>query len=373
MAALLASSNISARAGGMHGRERGYAAGRTEGFFRGQSERIVRLTPPREHPIRNLHVLYVTAGIGVPYPALDQSIIDGLEGLVAKVTPISPGDDAAKLADRIKPDLVLALNGVNFPPEQIKAIRHKGIPTAVWLTDDPYYTDWTVSIAPRYDFVFTLERSCVPLYKELGCQQVFYLPFAASPKLYVPQHIDASYRSDICFIGSAFWNRVALIDSLADFLVDKKVFIAGWWWDRLKHYHKLSDSIRLGEWLSPEETAKYYHGAKLVINLHREAEDHTINFNERNKPAYSVNPRTFEIAASGTFQLADPRQDLNRFYAPGKEIVIYHSPEQLKELINYYLQNNKERNTIALNALYRTRNEHTYRERLAEMLEWVFD
>jgi len=354
------------------GREAGYRQGRRDGYRVGYSESILRNIPLITEPVRNLHILYVTSGIGVPYPALDQAIIDAMGGIVRAVTVAMPSEDVVEIAASVKADLVLVLNGTALAAEKVAQLRLKGFKTAIWFTDDPYYTDWTGDIALRYEYVFTLELNCVPFYQNLGCQKVYYLPFAANPHLFHPKRVPVSYQSDICFIGTAFWNRVEMIDRLAPLLAKKKVVIAGWWWDRLKNYSRLSSMIKLGDWMSPEETASYYNGAKIVINLHRSVDDSSINNNANKLPAVSVNPRTFEISGCGAFQLVDQRADLGNAYLPGVEVGTFSSHEELVDKINYYLSHEEERQQVALNGMLKTRQAHTYYKRLFTMINHIF-
>lgn len=353
------------------GRRAGYEKGWQQGYHLGQCEAVLERQIPQSIPIADKTVIYVTAGIEVPYPAIDEAIIAALRSLVAHVVVASPADDVATLAQTIQPDLVLALNGVVFPEEQLQALRSAAIKTAVWFTDDPYYTDWTTHIALRYDFVFTLELSCVPFYESLGCTHVFYVPFAADTRVFRPKQVEHRYQSDICFIGTAFWNRVEMFDALASYLTRHKTVIIGWWWDRLRHYNQLAPHIQLGTWLSAEETASYYNGAKIVINLHRASDDQTINFNEAGLPAYSPNPRTFEIASCGAFQLTDERRELHHHFVPGEEIVTYSDYASLPELLDYYLKNEEERRRIAVNGLTRAHRDHAYEQRLTMILHTI--
>lgn len=354
------------------GRQAGYAVGWKYGYHIGHCEAIMQHHEAQQHNILTKKVIYVTAGIDVPYPAIDQAIIKALKQLVAEVVVANPADNVTLLAENVQPDAVLVLNGVVFPAEQVIALRERGIKTAVWFTDDPYYTDWTIAIAPNYDYVFTLELSCVELYRSLGCANVYYMPFAADADVYRPHKVDYAYQSDICFIGTAFWNRVQLIDEIAPYLLDKKVIISGWWWDRLTQYKKLASKIRLGEWMDAKETARYYSGAKIVINLHRLSDDDTINFNSRRLPALSLNPRTFEIAGCGTLQLTDVRDQLSESFVPGLEIETYTNSEELITKLDYYLHQDEEREQIAVRALSKMREEHTYIHRLTRMLHTIF-
>lgn len=354
------------------GREAGFQKGRSDGFRMGFCDAFVRDLPPAAESKWDIHILYVTSGIGVPYPALDQAIIEALGDLARGLSVANPMDDVVALASRVAPDLVLVLNGVVMPAEKVAMLQKRGYKTAVWFTDDPYYTDWTFSIAPRYDYVFTLELNCLPFYQKLGCRQVYYLPFAVNPNAFHPKHVPTSYHSDICFIGTAFWNRVELIDRLTPILKDKRVVIAGWWWDRLKNFSELSGKIKLGDWMSAEDTASYYNGAKIVINLHRSIDDDTINVNSRRIAALSVNPRTFEISGCATLQLSDIRQDLDSLYTPGTEISTYLSYDELVGKIDYYLQHEEERQKMAFRGFMRTRRDHTYHTRLSRMLSIIF-
>src|SRR5690606_23710728 len=146
-------------------------------------------------------------------------------------------------------------------------IRSMGIPTAVWVADDPYFSDQTRVVATHYDVVFTHELSCVEMYREAGCSRVHYLPFAVDPDLFRPAH-PAAMQTDILFIGMAFPNRLAFFNQLTPLLTRRRVLIAGGGWQGLGAYDQLAGSI----WLSgidPEATPLFYSGARLVINLHR--------------------------------------------------------------------------------------------------------
>lgn len=109
-----------------------------------------------------------------------------LQGMVAQVTLSDPRQPVSEIALQTRPDLVLVLDGMDIPIEHIDAIRQAGIQTAIWLTDDPYYTDMTLDIVTHFDHVFTLELNCIDLYRQIGCASVHYLPFAAFTNHYFP-------------------------------------------------------------------------------------------------------------------------------------------------------------------------------------------
>lgn len=346
----------------------GYRNGMSDGHHYGVCQSIVHKTAEPSGILYDMRVVYIEER----QYGVNDGVINALRGLVKELTVLHPLDSSIveKVSD-IQPDLVLVLNGVHgFPVHMTHAIRAKGIPTAVWFIDDPYYTDKTAGIAPLFDYVFTYELSCVPFYQGLGCKHVYYLPLAMSRHQMHPRPVPPQFRKDICFIGTGFWNRIAFFDRVAPYLAKKNTFLAGMLWNRLRNYRRLSGKIHLGN-IPPDDTVKYYAGAKIVINLHRGPIDPRHNMNSRRISALSVNPRTFEMSACGALQITDIRSDLPNFYTPGHDIETYSSPAELINKIEYYLRHEDKRQEVAARGLRRTMTEHTYRSRLIDLLNTV--
>ncbi|OXM83479.1 CgeB family protein [Paenibacillus rigui] len=354
------------------GWDRGYQLGNGYGYHFGRCEAVIRQMNPAPLGWWNIRVLYITSGKGFPYSPLDQSIIEALKGLVRELVILTPMQDFTSAARKLRPDYVLVLDGLNVSVEEIDKVRAEGIRTAIWLTDDPYYTDITVNMVTHYNYVFTLELECVAFYQRAGVGQTHYLPFGANASVFRPKMIPIQYRKEISFIGSGYWNRIAVFDRIAPYLAARNTYISGIWWDRLRQYKLLSSRIQLNKWMGAEETSSFYNGSRIVINMHRAHDDKNFNNNSQGIQAVSPNPRTFEIAGCGTLQLTDVRSDLLRFYTPDVEIVTYASAEELVHKLDYYLHHEEERRAIALNALRRTFGEHTYAHRLSQMLRLVF-
>lgn len=349
------------------GQSDGHRLGYQYGYHYGRCEAILRQIPVDKGIIRPIRVLYVIEG-SPGYFGIDTGIVDALKESVKEVYATNVVPNLAKIAAKIRPDLVLSLNVRTLPLSQIQAIRRMGIKTAVWFTDDPYFTDITTPISRVYDYVFTHELSCVAYYRKQGCARIYYLPLGVNPKQFRPKQVSPSHLYDICFIGTAFPNRLTFMDRVAPYLAKKKILIAGGLWQHLKHYPLLKHNIRLAG-IRPVEAAHYYSGAKIVINLHRSFADH---FNSKRIPALSINPRTYEVSGCGTLLLTDVRQDLTRYYQPGRDIATYSTPESLMQKLDYYLTHEEERRQIAWKALERTMREHTYKNRIAKMLNIIF-
>lgn len=345
-----------------------FALGWNHGHWFGRCEAAKLRALPRIAK-RPLHVLYVTTGKGYPYSPLDFAIQESLKEVAVRVTIAEPSQDIAFIAAQTRPDLMLVLDGMNLPPHKVAAVRMLGIKTAIWFTDDPYYTDITAGIAPHYDRVFTLERNCLPFYQQLGCERVHFLPLGVFPAAFHPFNPRLALRGDISFIGTAYWNRVHLFERIIPLISHRKLYIAGMWWDRLPNYNRFKMHIDMQAWQDPHKTCERYNANRIVINAHRAHDDDSYNMNRAKVQALSPNPRTFEISASGTLQMTDARQDLDQFYVPGVEVVTYDSPEDLARKAEYYLTHEEERQQIALRGLYRTMRDHTYASRLNQLFD----
>lgn len=353
------------------GRADGYRVGWEHGHWYGQCESVISSIQPVA-AVWPVHVLFVETGKGFPYSPLDEAVRITLSAFVQQLTVVTAHEPVAELASVLRPDIVLVLDGLQFDINQVITIRELGIRTAIWLTDDPYYTDITSTLVPHYDEIFTLERNSVAYYQQLGCPRVHYLPFCVMPTQYRPVNPERSSRKEISFVGSAYLNRVEYFNEAAPYLATKNTLISGIWWDRLDQYELLASKIKLDNWMGPEETALTYNASKIVINMHRAHDDKIFNSNNTGIPAASPNPRTFEICACAVMQLTDEREDLASFYTPGLEIVTYSSPQDMIEKLDYYLHHEQERKEIAMRGMYRTYREHTYANRIHTMLSLLF-
>ena len=118
----------------------------------------------------------------------------------------------------------------------------------------------------------------------------------------------------------------------------------------------------MGKVVYNAEKAKAFSAAKVVLNNLHPTE---IN---------GLNKRSFEIAACGGFQITNYRPCTAELFDIGKEIICYNSFGELKEKLDYYLdeRNEDERKDIIAAGHNRVLNEHTYSHRFNRILEIVF-
>jgi spore maturation protein CgeB len=85
-----------------------------------------------------------------------------------------------------------------------------------------------------------------------------------------------------------------------------------------------------------------------------------------------VNPRTFELAACGAFQLCDDRKLLPELFEVGEEIITFSSLEDMREKMEHYLAHPEERKAVCERARARVIRDHSYGRRIEQMLSMIY-
>ena len=88
-----------------------------------------------------------------------------------------------------------------------------------------------------------------------------------------------------------------------------------------------------------------------------------------NIPSSANNLRLFEATGVGTLLITDWKENLPEIFGLGKEVIAYRTPEECVELIKYYLEHDSERKAIAQAGQQRTLREHTYYQRMQELVD----
>lgn len=320
-----------------------------------------------------MRILYIPSGFKRIYQSFDQSIIKGFTSLNHEVKNFNALLGVKKLQviiDSFRPDIVLTMVGVKMPKMILKLIKKQDIPVAIWLTEDPFYIDRTISLVSNYDYVFTIDTAALEFYQNNGHEHCYYLPLGVDPHIYRPLTPNTPKIYDICLVGYPYPERVRLIKKLLE-NTSNKILVVGTKWDQyLSDASSNRNLIIQSTWLAPETVVQYYNQSKIVLNTHRPY-DLKENENSHGIINKSVNNRTFEIASCGAFQLIDDKANLIPHLQAEKEIISFHSDEDFIRKVDYYLSQPLKRNEIAENSRIKTLKEHTFKQRLEQLLSII--
>ena len=103
--------------------------------------------------------------------------------------------------------------------------------------------------------------------------------------------------------------------------------------------------------LSEENVKNLFVSSKINFNFH---EPHSVDFH------YDVNERIFKILSCGGFLLGDYVGSIEKNYFTDNEIVMAKNPKDFQELFYHYLDNPKERKSIADKGCNKVLNHYTY-------------
>lgn len=264
------------------------------------------------------------------------------------------------LLSKGKVDFLLATGLAPILASDLRAIQNSGCKTINYLTDDPFnpshYSRWFLDALKQYSFVFSARRANIDDLKNLGCKQVYYLPFAFDPSSHrvMPGANDIEKTVDVLFAGGADSDRVPYIRALV--AGGFKVALYGGYWNqfsdlkRFWHGHADLDTL-----------CRVTPAAKMVLCLVRKA----------NRDGQSM--RSFEVPAMGGCPLMEDTPEHRELFGQDKQSALYFN--NIKEMVcaaEWLVKHPSERDRIAANA-HRTiiNGNHTYSNRLREMLEVV--
>lgn len=265
-----------------------------------------------------------------------------------------------------KIDMLVCLAQAPVSGRVLEEMRKKGIVTVMWFVEDcGRFSAWQ-HISRYYDYMFLIQRDTyLEKVKQAGAGRAIYLPVACDPSVHSPVDLAAEEKqrwgSLLSFLGAGYNNRLHVFATLAQH--DFKIW--GTEWPNCPPFDRLVQEQ--GRRISPAEYNKIFNASTINLNLHSSSErdgvDSTGDF---------INPRTFELAAAGAFQLVDKRSLLGECFDLDSEIATFSTVDEMHERIRYYVAHPEERQEIITASKNRVLRDHTYVQRMKTLLSSVY-
>jgi hypothetical protein len=197
-------------------------------------------------------------------------------------------------------------------------------------------------IAPEFDLVWTSSRSVCEWYMVVGARP-FFLPEGFSPA-YTPR-ISCKKTSDVGFFGQCYGLRPDYIAALRR--AGLSVAVAGYGW---KGFPEISVD-KVGDFIG-----------SCKVNLGMGGVGYSMDLT-------TLKGRDFEVPGAGGAYLTTYNPDLASFYHIGKEILCYHSMDEMVDLALQLVRDEALRESLADNAYARAMKEHRWKHRFTTVLE----
>lgn len=304
-----------------------------------------------------------------------------------------------------------------------------------WTCDNPLISMYHESIYNDCNYIFCFDKTNYLEFKGMGCRHIWHLPLAVDTKridhvLKNANDLNA-YQNEISFVGSLYernsYDRIR--DQLPEFLqgyfegvIRAQMSISG---GNIIEDLLTSDILaQLEEYYHLEKTKRSFSDLGLIFattvlgfqvakrqrrqSLLELSKSHDVTIYTNSDTAdllgvtyrggvdyWSEMPKVFrmskinlnftipnivtgiplrvwDVLGAGGFLLTNYQAELPEYLEIGKDIVCFHDLYQLKDLTNYYLGHEKERQMIAKQGYESVVTDHSYAKRVKKMLEKIY-
>lgn len=323
----------------------------------------------------------------------------------------------------------------NFYPIISKVTEAVGIKYISWCFDSPLKTLYTEAVFNSCNYIFVFDYQNVQRLKALGVNNVFHMPLAVNTnklnRLLSSNIRNTKYQHDVSFIGRTYNDSTNFYDQITnmpdyyrgffegiiraqmdlfgcdlssaictdsfvkslDFvsfnisdevlldsgdmfsqILQKKITAI----ERPEILTMLADAgISVSHFASPKDLKVPQVKQMGYVNYDTEMplvfRNSKINLNITLRTILSGIPlRCMDIMGAGGFLLSNYQPELAEYFVDGEEMVMYTGRQDLLDKVTYYLNNDEERISIAINGQKKIEKEYSYDIMLDKIFNIVF-
>lgn len=319
---------------------------------------------------------------------------------------------------------------VNFYPIIARLCNERGIRYIAWTCDTPMNVLPCDEMKYDSNFIFVFDRYEFEKYRNVGYERFFYMTLGINISRYDIVKPDGRYNCEISFLGKLYRSKISLIKSglsqemisyidqlvsvqygitdkfIVDDLISQPII------DEINRQHKIAghkmvinkeqlsysiaehvtylDRVGLLETLGRRHDVHLYsydigESEKSVlqnVKIHGPLEyddempalfkSSKININSSLRAARSAIPlRALDVMGCGGFLLSNSQPELEEYFENGKEVVLFHSPEEAIDMAEYYLSRDSERKRIASAGYEKVKRDFNMEDRIMDMLRRI--
>lgn len=245
-----------------------------------------------------------------------------------------------EMAQRESPDFIFLITYQRqISRKTLRKLHEQGLKVVGWFSDDHWRFDrYSKKLAKHLFCSITTDIKAISKYKA-NKLKVIKSQWASNPNYY--RRVPGKNNYNVTFVGQKYGIRFNVIDNLLRNNIPIQVFGRGW-----------------GKYVPFDEIVSIFANSKINLNISSSYKDKRIK---------QIKGRVFEVPMCGGFLLTDYVDGLEEYFKIGEEIVCYESQKDLAEKIIYYLENEEERKTIAMNGYRACQQRHTWRHRFTDI------
>ena len=330
-------------------------------------------------------------------------------------TPEIANEEFIRFAKTCRDDIDLFLScdetKILFPETVREIKRTLSVPTVLICWDNlelPYKQE---GVAKAFDLIWLTSHETEYLFKSWGCKTIFQT-YAANPYFFHPNRTEVkSIINKVGFIGTPYGSRANKLNYLISngvecavysnsiinkgynhsvggtkkfdpidiavkfirylrFPIGRKVLYSTIK-NKLSRQSSLTDDspfLTKASSVSHDDMCSLYSSLSLSLNISELRDTYILK-----NPIPKIHLRTFEIPMCGGLQITSYNDEIAGYFEDNKEIILYHSDEELFDKAKFYLD---ERNTTLVAkmksaARLRAENEHTWKKRFDEVMKQI--
>ena len=218
--------------------------------------------------------------------------------------------------------------------ERVADLKEFSCPKAIYAGDVHVNLDryFDIAHAEEYDYVFVGEKDYIPIFKERGCKNVYWLPPGTEPRITYGPRLPTKW--DVCFVGTVYSGhpREKLLKKLQE---------------------SFSTCAATGVFL--RDMSAILRSSKIVFNRSYGSD---------------LNPRVFDGMSAGSLVLTDRSTNgLLDLFKEDYHLACYGDESEMLQKAKEYLGNDKRREEVATRGQAEVLAKHTYVHRMVDVLD----
>ncbi len=250
-----------------------------------------------------------------------------------------------EIVEKEKPELVLVYNDMQMLPETAKKIK-KISKLVFYFGDSPYFVHKRPYNLPTFlqaDYIFAPDTFWIEQMRVIGIKNIDYLLWGYSKITNYITELKEEERNefgnDIVYVGRNYhdtwgYKKALLFSKLTD--LDLKIYGDSSWIKWFSSFPELEKKVVLRKRpLTFDEVNRVYNSSKITVV---DGNPGILN---------GIHLRVFEAIGSGILPVVEYRKDIPLIFG-SLEIPVIKDYSEAKEIVNFYLSNEKKRKELAL-------------------------